>query len=41
MLQNNKEEYQIKTKLVPKAEQIFQQWAEIDLKAIRKVKTSI
>jgi hypothetical protein len=28
MLQNNKEEYHIKTKLVPKAQQIFQQWAE-------------
>jgi hypothetical protein len=29
MLQNNKEEYQIKTKLVPKAQQIFQQWAKL------------
>jgi hypothetical protein len=28
MLQNNREEYQIKTKLAPKAQQIFQQWAE-------------
>jgi hypothetical protein len=28
MLQNNKEEYQIKTNLVPKAQQIFQQWAQ-------------
>jgi hypothetical protein len=28
MLQNNMEEYQIKTKLVPKAQQIFREWAE-------------
>jgi hypothetical protein len=27
-MQNNNEEYQITTKLVPKAQRIFQQWAE-------------
>ncbi len=38
MLQNNNEEYQIMTKLVPKAQQKFQQWAEYTWKQLERQK---